>query len=139
MSAQVTETFAFIDLGSGDRGLADCIAGLNNTKWKGKVVRIDNLSKRFMKASFTLGGKYLRFEPFSFTIIDRSVCQMKLQQAKESFMERLARERRERESGGWTLLKINKLLSEHILKKKHTSGPVGLCLVFQYTYVNVSF
>ena len=36
---QVTETFAFIDLGSGDRGLADCIAGLNNTKWKGKVVR----------------------------------------------------------------------------------------------------
>ena len=37
---QVTETFAFIDLGSGDRGLADCIAGLNNTKWKGKVVRV---------------------------------------------------------------------------------------------------
>ena len=28
-------------------------------------------------------------------------CQMKLQQAKESFMERLARERRERESEGW--------------------------------------
>ena len=26
---------------------------------------------------------------------------MKLQQAKESFMERLARERRERESEGW--------------------------------------
>ena len=46
---QVTETFAFIDLGSGDRGLADCIAGLNNTKWKGKVVRKD-------------------WEPFSFTI-----------------------------------------------------------------------
>ena len=38
-TVQVTETFAFIDLGSGDRGLADCIAGLNNTKWKGKVVR----------------------------------------------------------------------------------------------------
>merc|ERR1719234_2719806 len=62
IDGEVTETFAFIDLGSGDRGLADCIAGLNNTKWKGKV--------------------------------------MKLQQAKESFMERLARERRERESGG---------------------------------------
>jgi len=62
IDGEVTETFAFIDLGSGDRGLADCIAGLNNTKWKGKV--------------------------------------MKLQQAKESFMERLARERRERESEG---------------------------------------
>ena len=41
MIVKVTETFAFIDLGSGDRGLADCIAGLNNTKWKGKVVRIN--------------------------------------------------------------------------------------------------
>ena len=30
--------------------------------------------------------------------------QMKLQQAKESFMERLARERREKESGGLSLV-----------------------------------
>ena len=53
---QVTETFAFIDLGSGDRGLADCIAGLNNTKWKGKVVRgnILNCSRQ---------EKYLKFYP----------------------------------------------------------------------------
>ena len=79
---QVTETFAFIDLGSGDRGLADCIAGLNNTKWKGKVVRIICQAKNLSPSVLV------------------SLCQMKLQQAKESFMERLARERRERESGG---------------------------------------
>ena len=48
-----------------------------------------------------LGGENLlrkRFLPMV------SLCQMKLQQAKESFMERLARERRERESGGRILI-----------------------------------
>ena len=35
------------------------------------------------------------------TPLNNLSCQMKLQQAKESFMERLARERRERESEGW--------------------------------------
>ena len=90
---QVTETFAFIDLGSGDRGLADCIAGLNNTKWKGKVVRVKYRCK-FCLPKALVG-------PCTLHIFNILSCQMKLQQAKESFMERLARERRERESEGW--------------------------------------
>ena len=96
MSVQVTETFAFIDLGSGDRGLADCIAGLNNTKWKGKVVSINYLGKCFEK---TERWQRKGFKPILVFLLV-PFCQMKLQQAKESFMERLARERRERESGG---------------------------------------
>jgi len=60
IDGEVTETFAFVDLSSTEDGLAHCISKLNNTKWKGNV--------------------------------------LKVQQAKESFMERLARERKERDN-----------------------------------------
>ena len=91
----MTETFAFIDLGSGDRGLADCIAGLNNTKWKGKVVRGNILNwSRYVREIFKILSSWTELAISVLSV------QMKLQQAKESFMERLARERREKESGG---------------------------------------
>ena len=114
----MTETFAFIDLGSGDRGLADCIAGLNNTKWKGKVVRgnILNCSRQEKYLKFyppgrnwqSCGGELIDIiysqQQINQLAISVLSVQMKLQQAKESFMERLARERREKESGGLSLV-----------------------------------
>jgi hypothetical protein len=60
IDGQISQTFAFIDIGVTDSGLSQCISTLANKKWKG----------------------YL----------------MTVQQARESFMERLARERKEREA-----------------------------------------
>jgi len=59
IDGNISQTFAFIDIGVSDSQLSQCISTLANKKWKG----------------------YL----------------MTVQQARESFMERLARERKERE------------------------------------------